>query len=415
MHVNGKKGQLEKFISSNFVVEEKVNPSRIYEVNNNDISDEYVYLTSRDLRVEDNFALNFTKDNAKNFKVVHIKNNFENEGKNNFYLENLELLKKNYENQNIYFEIIEKNLKDFLKELENKTLVIDFNPLTDNDLFNDFKGKIFEVDSHNIVPARIASDKQEYSAFTLRKKIYEKIYEYLTEFPKYEFDKNRGYEILDDFIKNKLKNYPEDKNNPDINGTSEMSRYFNLGFVSPQRAALEVIKSDAPSQSKEVYLEELIIRQELSDNFCLYNKNYKSFESAPDWAKRTLNFHINDLRTHIFTKEQLEKAETYDDLWNATQKQLIREGKIHGYLRMFWAKKLLEWTNTPQEAIDIAVYFNDKYAYDGESPNGYVGILWSIAGLHDRPFINMPVTGEIRRLTGIKGKAEREKYIKRYL
>jgi len=195
MHVNGKKGQLEKFISSNFVVEEKVNPSRIYEVNNNDISDEYVYLTSRDLRVEDNFALNFTKDNAKNFKVVHIKNNFENEGKNNFYLENLELLKKNYENQNIYFEIIEKNLKDFLKELENKTLVIDFNPLTDNDLFNDFKGKIFEVDSHNIVPARIASDKQEYSAFTLRKKIYEKIYEYLTEFPKYEFDKNRGYEI----------------------------------------------------------------------------------------------------------------------------------------------------------------------------------------------------------------------------
>ena len=121
------------------------------------------------------------------------------------------------------------------------------------------------------------------------------------------------------------------------------------------------------------------------------------------------------MRTHIFTKEQLEKAETYDDLWNATQKQLIREGKIHGYLRMFWAKKLLEWTNTPQEAVDIAVYLNDKYAYDGESPNGYVGILWSIAGLHDRPFINMPVTGEIRRLTGIKGKAEREKYIKRYL
>lgn len=82
---------------------------------------------------------------------------------------------------------------------------------------------------------------------------------------------------------------------------------------------------------------------------------------------------------------------------------------------MFWAKKLLEWTNTPQEAVDIAVYLNDKYAYDGESPNGYVGILWSIAGLHDRPFINMPVTGEIRRLNGIKGKAEREKYIKRYL
>ena len=249
----------------------------------------------------------------------------------------------------------------------------------------------------------------------LFKKVYDKIYEYLTDFPKIKFTKNKGYAILEDFVKNKLKDYPKDKNNPDLRGTSNLSPYFNFGFLSPQRAAIEVLKSDAPYESKEVYLEELIVRAELSDNFCLYNKNYKSFDGAPDWAKKTLNYHIKDLRPHIFSQEQLENARSYDELWNATQKQLIEEGKIHGYLRMFWAKKLLEWTNTPYEAVDIAVYLNDKYAYDGESPNGYVGILWSIAGLHDRPFMNMPVTGEIRRLTGIKGKAEREKYIKRYL
>ena len=334
---------------------------------------------------------------------------------NNFYLENLEILRKNYELQNIDFEVKDENIADFLSGLKNQTIVTDFNPLINSDVFENYQGKVYEVDTHNIIPARIASEKQEYSAFTFRKKVYDKIYEYLTDFPKIKFSKNKGYAILEDFVKNKLKDYPKDKNNPDLRGTSNLSPYFNFGFLSPQRAAIEVLKSDAPYESKEVYLEELIVRAELSDNFCLYNKNYKSFDGAPDWAKKTLNYHIKDLRPHIFSQEQLENARSYDELWNATQKQLIEEGKIHGYLRMFWAKKLLEWTNTPYEAVDIAVYLNDKYAYDGESPNGYVGILWSIAGLHDRPFMNMPVTGEIRRLTGIKGKAEREKYIKRYL
>lgn len=415
MHTNGKKGQLTKYISENPMIEEKVNPSRGFEINNNDISDEFIYLTSRDLRAEDNFALNFVREKAKDFKVVHLKKRFETDGKNNFYLENIEILRKNYELQNIDFEIIDKSINEFLSGLNSQTIVIDFNPLITFDIFKNYRGKVYEVDSHNIIPARIASEKQEYSAFTFRKKVYDKIYEYLTDFPKVKISKNNGYKILEDFVKNKLKDYPKDKNNPDIRGTSNLSPYFNFGFLSPQRAAIEVLKSDAPDESKEVYLEELIVRAELSDNFCLYNKNYKSFDGAPDWAKKTLNYHIKDLRPHIFSKEQLENARSYDELWNATQKQLIEEGKIHGYLRMFWAKKLLEWTNTPYEAVDIAVYLNDKYAYDGESPNGYVGILWSIAGLHDRPFMNMPVTGEIRRLTGIKGKAEREKYIKRYL
>lgn len=411
----GRKEQLLNFTPSSFITESRVNPERVFEVNRNSKNyDGFIYLTSRDLRVEDNFALNFIKEKNKDFKVVHLKKNFEVEVKNNFYLENLEILKQNYALQNIDFEILETDLKSFLRELHNHTLVIDFDPLVNDFIFENYNERIYEVDSHNIIPARIASDKQEYSAFTFRKKVYYKIYEYLTEFPSLTFNKNKAYEKLKDFIDVKLEYYPQDKNNPNIDGTSNLSPYINMGFISPQRIALEVINSDAPRESKEVFLEELIVRAELSDNFCLYNKNYKSFKSAPDWAQKSLMFHKNDLRPQLFTKKELEQAKTYDDLWNATQKQLMKDGKIHGYLRMYWAKKLLDWTKSPQEAIDIAVYLNDKYAYDGESPNGYVGILWSIAGLHDRAFKNYPVTGEIRRMIGIKTKLEKQKYIKKY-
>lgn len=411
----GKKNQLLSFTPQYFETEVRVNPERILEVNRNSKNyDGFIYLTSRDLRVEDNFALNFIKEKNKDFKVVHLKRNFEVKGKNDFYLENLEILKQNYALHNINFEILDIDLKNFLNNLHNHTLVIDFDPLNNDFIFETYKERIYEVDSHNIIPARIASDKQEYSAFTFRKKVYYKIYEYLTEFPQTAFNKNKGYEILKDFIDNKLERYPVDKNNPNIDGTSDLSPYINLGFISPQRIALDVIKSDVSSQSKEIFLEELIVRGELSDNFCLYNKHYKSFKSAPDWAQRSLNFHKNDMRFQLFSKKELEKAETYDELWNATQRQLMETGKIHGYLRMYWAKKLLEWTETPQKAIDIAVYLNDKYAYDGESPNGYVGILWSIAGLHDRAFKDYAVTGEIRRMKGFHSKTEANKYIQRF-
>lgn len=415
MNSAARKNQMLNFVSSSFETETRLNPERIFEVNRNANNyDGYLYLTSRDLRVEDNFALNFVKEKSKDFKVIHLKKHFENQGKNDFYLKNLEILKQNYALQNIDFEILDVDLKSFLKSLHNHTLVIDFDPLVNDFIFENYKERIFEVDSHNIIPARIASDKQEYSAFTFRKKIYYKIYEYLTEFPAVTFNKNSGYEILKDFIDNKLEDYPKDKNNPNIDGTSNLSPYINFGFISSQRVALETIKSNATRESKEVFLEELIVRAELSDNFCLYNKNYKTFKAAPDWAKKSLNFHKNDIRTSLFSKKQLEEAKTYDELWNATQKQLMKEGKIHGYLRMYWAKKLLEWTKSPEQAIEFAVYLNDKYAYDGESPNGYVGILWSIAGLHDRAFKDNAVTGKIRRMKGFASKTEKEKYIKRF-
>ena len=178
-----------------------------------------------------------------------------------------------------------------------------------------------------------------------------------------------------------------------------MSKYFNLGFISAQRAALEVIKSEVKDINKEIFLEELVIRKELSDNFCLYAESFKDFSSVPNWAKISLNLHKQDIRPYIYSLKELENADTHDKLWNATQNQLIKEGFIHSYLRMYWAKKIMEWTLTAEDALKTAIYLNDKYAYDSPSANGYVGILWAIGGLHDRAFIDYPVTGKIRRMS----------------
>ena len=192
---------------------------------------------------------------------------------------------------------------------------------------------------------------------------------------------------------------------------------MNLGFISSQRVALEIIKSNTAQENKESFLEELVIRKELSDNFCLYTENFKNFSGIPTWAKTSLNNHKFDLRTYTYSLKEFEEAKTHDKLWNAAQNQLLKEGSIHAYLRMYWAKKILEWTNSPSNALNTAIYLNDKYAYDSPSSNGYTGILWAIGGLHDRAFINYPITGKIRRMTydSMKKKYNLTEYIKKYL
>ncbi|MBQ3819428.1 deoxyribodipyrimidine photolyase, partial [bacterium] len=139
--------------------------------------------------------------------------------------------------------------------------------------------------------------------------------------------------------------------------------------------------------------------KELADNFCLYAKNFKDFSGIADWAKISLQYHKQDIRPYIYSRQEFENAQTHDKLWNAAQNQLIYNGTIHGYLRMYWAKKIMEWTDSPEEALNTAIYLNDKYASDAPSANGYAGILWAIGGLHDRAFIDYPITGKIRRMT----------------
>jgi deoxyribodipyrimidine photo-lyase len=159
------------------------------------------------------------------------------------------------------------------------------------------------------------------------------------------------------------------------------------------------------------------VRRELSDNYCLYNQHYDSFAGFPAWARKTLDEHRQDPREYLYTLAQFEEAETHDNLWNAAQREMVETGKMHGYLRMYWAKKILEWTETPEEAVRIAIYLNDRYELDGRDPNGYTGIAWSIGGVHDRAWGARPVFGKIRYMSynGCKSKFDVAAYIEKYL
>lgn len=415
------KNTLLNYIPEYFGIEKTFNPARIYEVNNCPVKSGCIlYLCEREIRAKDNFALQFAINKSKNLhlplKIIHPKVKYEHKSKQKFIDNQIKQAQRNFQALNLDFETVNNIPAEIIKTINPAILIIDFNPILKRDYLEKAECKIYEIDGHNIVPARFVSDKQEYSAATLRRKIYYKIFPFLTEFNNIIRDKVEADYVLEDFIINKLPYYSELKNNPSANVISGLSKYLNLGFISCQRTALEVIKSDAKNENKEAFLEELIVRKELADNFCLYAKNFKDFSSVPSWAKSSLESHKSDLRTYIYSIQELEKAETHDKLWNASQIQLIKEGKIHGYLRMYWAKKIMEWTFSPYDALNTAIYLNDKYAYDSPSANGYAGILWAIGGLHDRAFKDYSVTGKIRRMTydSIKNKYNLSSYINKY-
>jgi deoxyribodipyrimidine photo-lyase len=219
--------------------------------------------------------------------------------------------------------------------------------------------------------------------------------------------------LLRDFVRTKLREYPKQRNHPETDGTSRLSPYLHFGQISPVRIAFEVMKSSAPSATKEQFLDQLITWRELSINFVRFNENYDNFECAEPWAQRTLSKHAKDPRPVLYTERQLENAETHDPLWNAAQIQMVEQGWMHNYMRMYWSKKILEWTRSPAEAFQIAVRLNDKWEIDGRDPNGYAGIAWAIAGKLDRPWFERPIFGQIRymSLASTGKKFDSKKYI----
>lgn len=398
------KNTLLSYIPNNFETEYNINPARIFEINQFPVkTGGIVYLCEREIRAKDNFALQFAKQKSKELnlplKIIHPRNNYNFKSKQKFINNQILQAEVMFKKLGFDFQVINKSQTEILNETKIAMLIIDFNPILNRSYLKNFDFKIYEVDGHNIIPARFVSCKQEYNALTFRGKIYNNIYPFLTEYKNVTQDKIEADIVLDYFIKNKLQNYAEFKNSPSKENLSNLSKYLNLGFISSQRVAMSVIKSNVSQDNKETFLEELIVRKELADNFCLYAKNFKNYSSVPNWAVGSLNSHKYDIRPYIYTAKELEQAQTHDKLWNASQIQLINEGTIHGYLRMYWAKKVLEWTCSPQDALNILIYLNDKYAYDSPSSNGYAGILWAIGGLHDRAFVDYPITGKIRRMT----------------
>jgi deoxyribodipyrimidine photo-lyase len=210
-----------------------------------------------------------------------------------------------------------------------------------------------------------------------------------------------------------LEFYDERRNDPGANAQSGLSPYLHFGQISAQRVALEAEKYDRHLPSQESFLEELIVRRELSDNFCYYNDRYDSFDGFPDWARKTLNDHRSDPREHLYVLEILEAAGTHDPLWNAAQKEMVTGGKMAGYMRMYWAKKILQWSISPETALTDAIYLNDRYSLDGNDPNGYTGVAWSIGGVHDRPWFEREIFGKVRYMSqaGCRRKFNVERYI----
>lgn len=219
---------------------------------------------------------------------------------------------------------------------------------------------------------------------------------------------------LAEFLAHRLRRYAGDRNEPSRHATSNMSPYLHFGMVSSLDLALQVKEHAEKNHFMAAeYLEELIVRRELAFNFAHFTPNPESLSVLPDWCLKTLREHAQDKRDPLYTAQQLTEAHTYDPLWNATQKELLLRGKIHGYYRMYWGKKIIEWTRTHEEALALMIDLHDRYALDGRDPNTYTNILWCF-GLHDRPWGTRPIFGSLRYMSfdGMKRKTDIDSYIK---
>jgi deoxyribodipyrimidine photo-lyase len=312
---------------------------------------------------------------------------------------------------------------------------------------------VYAVDSNGVIPMS-RFEKEEYAAYTIRPKINRMIDEYLTplkdesvvvradkltmdcpdtvfedqEIPSlvsacdidhsvgisrfYRGGTKAGKARLKRFIGEILKDYGTARNKPERDGSSRLSAYIHFGFLSAIEIALLAKNADAPKESKDAFLEELIVRRELSFNFTRFNEKYDSLECLPNWVQQTMRDHIDDDRQYLYSLEQLEAAETHDELWNAAQREMVETGGMHNYVRMLWGKNVIAWTKSYEEAFSILEHLNNKYCLDGRDPNSYAGILWCF-GKHDRPWMERPVFGTMRYMTsGSTGKKfDSKKYI----
>lgn len=296
---------------------------------------------------------------------------------------------------------------------------------------------VHAVDSNGIVPMS-KFEKEEYAAYTIRPKINKLLDRYLVPLasetvdhsslgidldesfetvvtsvaipklvsecdidhsvppsPIYHGGTVNGRERLAKFVADILCNYNTARSKPDRDGSSRLSSYLHFGFLSPLEIALAVKEADAPQESIDAYLEELIVRRELSYNMTRFNETYDSLAALPTWVRKTMREHAGDERQFIYSLEQLEAAETHDELWNAAQREMVATGEMHNYVRMLWGKNVIAWSPNYEVAFETLVHLNNKYCLDGRNPNSYAGILWCF-GKHDRPWFERPVFGTIR-------------------
>jgi deoxyribodipyrimidine photo-lyase len=313
--------------------------------------------------------------------------------------------------------------------------------------------RVVQVESDVVVPAGLVSDKEEYAARTIRPKIHRHLSSFLKPLEETRLERSslklklatvglsdvedilsklavgsrarpvnsfsggtsEAEKRLGEFLRTGLRDYAGHHSDPGRGVESNLSPYLHFGQISPLRVALAVgSRRGVPRAAKDDFIEELIVRRELAMNFCLMNEAYDRYDCLPDWARRTLQRHAGDKREYLYSERRLERAETHDPYWNAAQREMVLTGKMHGYMRMYWGKKIIEWSATPEAAFQTALRLNNVYQLDGRDPNSFAGVAWCF-GKHDRPWKERPVFGQVRWMSqdGLRRKFDMEAYVER--
>ncbi len=443
-----------------------IHPTRIQQLNAEGVhsGDYVVYWMQASQRALDNHALEYAvgKANELNKPLVvffGLTSSFPeaNERHYLFMLQGLQETANELEKQGIPFVIQQISPeKGVLSIAKNASLTVtDRGYLRIQQQWRQYAAQhlrcpLIQVESDVVVPIETVSQKEEYAAATIRPKIHKHLETFLlplTSEPlqrtylKHHFESldlsnissivstlhldhtvkpsslfhggtSHALRFLRRFIQQKLPLFTELRNDPSKEYCSYMSPYLHFGQISPLTIALKIHATG--DSNTGAYLEELIVRRELSMNYVYYNLTYDSFDGLPSWAKTTLLRHAKDPREYIYTKDELEQAKTHDPFWNAAQLEMKHTGKMQGYMRMYWGKKILEWTKSPQDAFQIALSLNNKYELDGRDPNGFTGVAWCF-GKHDRAWKERPIFGKIRYMNdaGLTRKFNMKNYVEK--
>ncbi len=446
----------------------KIDPERVKFLNQEKIvsGDYLVYWMQASQRTHYNHALEYTLHRANKLEqplIVYFGLTSDYPEANlrhyTFMLEGLQEVKKSLDKMNIELVVLNQSPELGAVEIaENASLMVtDRGYLNIERIWREYvaqkvKCPLIQVETDVVVPIETASLKEEYAAATIRRKINKQLEKFLIplksssypsikgslnlgldSLPLYNMKKilnklniNRTVESVElykggtkqalihlkEFLDHKLDRFADLRNDPSQEYLSNMSPYLHYGQISPLYIALKVSDTDSPG--RDAFLEELIIRRELSMNFVYNNPQYDNILCLPDWAKKTLREHENDPRPYLYSIEEFEEARTHDPYWNAAQKEMVYTGKMHGYMRMYWGKKILEWVDNPVEAYQIALYLNNKYELDGRDANGYTGVAWCF-GKHDRAWKEREVFGKVRYMNdkGLKRKFKIDNYVDR--
>lgn len=443
-----------------------IQPERIELLNAKDVqAGRYVlYWMQAAQRAEYNHALEYAIDRANRLKVpvvaaFGLTGDFPeaNARHYRFMLEGLRQVRNQLADRGIRLVVQAKSPPECISELATDAVLV----VTDvghmkiqrrwrREVATTISCPLEEVETNLIVPVEEATDKENFSAGTFRPRISRQLDKYLVKlrrrkplvdslslrFDSLDLDDvgrvlrllrvdssvrpvaeltggpSEATRLLESFIRDKLDDYAEKRNDPNLDVCSNLSPYLHFGQISPLQIALKVRQTDSPAA--DAFLEELIVRRELSFNFVWYNSKYDDYACLPPWALRTLEFHAADKREYLYDLEEFETARTHDPYWNAAQKQMVLTGKMHGYMRMYWGKKILEWSCGPREGFEIALRLNNKYELDGRDPNGFAGVAWCF-GKHDRAWAERPVFGKVRYMNaaGLKRKFDADAYVKK--